>query len=118
MHEKRFGKPVGQVGSDANSPCLPHRVCMNRRSLFFALLVASTAAAQGTTPPAPTTPQRGRGGGQRGGGPPWRTAADTARAHRLYVSTDPQDMPAIDSAAGERQIADRLKTEEFFRQKS
>src|SRR4051812_11511702 len=90
---------------------------MNRRLVLLSLLVASGAAAQGT-PPTTSNPQRGRGGGQRGGGPPWRTAADTARAHRLYVSVDPQDMPTIDSAAGERQIADRLKTEEFFRQRS
>jgi len=87
---------------------------MNRRiASLILVLSAATLAAQGTPP---TQPQRGRGG-QRGG-PPWRTAADTARAHRLYVSTDPADMPTIDSAQGESQIAQRLKTEEFFRQKS
>jgi dipeptidyl aminopeptidase/acylaminoacyl peptidase len=77
---------------------------------------ANTALAQ--NPPAGAgQPQRGRGG-QRGGGPPWRTATDTARAHRLYVSTDPADMPTIDSVQGAAQIAERLKTEEFFRQKA
>jgi dipeptidyl aminopeptidase/acylaminoacyl peptidase len=58
---------------------------------------------------------QGRG---RGGGPPWRTAADTARAHRLYVSADTADMPKIDSAQAAGQITARLRTEEFFRQKS
>jgi dipeptidyl aminopeptidase/acylaminoacyl peptidase len=75
------------------------------------LLVAAAAPAQGTTPP--TTPQRGRGGGNRGG-PPWRTAADTARAHRLYISTDPQDLPKSNAGADARVrtdsiLADRTK---------
>jgi dienelactone hydrolase len=92
---------------------------MNRRWTLLALLaIATSALAQGTPP---TQPQRGRGAGRGGGqrgGPPWRTAADTARAHRHYVSTDPRDMPSIDSAAGARQIQQRLATEEFFREKS
>ena len=90
---------------------------MNRRWASAAfLLIATSAFAQGGADTA-SRPQRGRGG-QRGGGPPWRTAADTARAHRLYVSADTADMPKIDSAQAARQIADRLKTEEFFRTKS
>jgi dipeptidyl aminopeptidase/acylaminoacyl peptidase len=87
---------------------------MNRRAAsLFLLLAAGMVSAQ-----QPTTPQRGRGGGRGLGGPPGRTAADTARAHRLYVSTDTADMPRIDSARAARDIADRLKTEEFFRTKS
>jgi dipeptidyl aminopeptidase/acylaminoacyl peptidase len=87
---------------------------MNRRiASLILVLAAASLSAQGTPP---SQPQRGRGG-QRGG-PPWRTAADTARAHRLYVSTDPADMPSIDSAQGAAQIAQRLKTEESFRQRS
>jgi dipeptidyl aminopeptidase/acylaminoacyl peptidase len=88
---------------------------MNRRTAsLLLLLAASTLAAQDPT----TTPQRGRGGQGRGGGPPWRTAADTARAHRLFVSADTADMPKQDSASAARDIANRLKTEEFFRQKT
>ncbi|HET9777574.1 MAG TPA: alpha/beta fold hydrolase [Gemmatimonadaceae bacterium] len=88
---------------------------MTRRLALTALMACATAAAA-QNPPAGAAPQRGRGG-QRGG-PPWRTAADTARAHRLYVSTNPADMPTIDSAQGAAQIAQRLKTEQFFREKS
>jgi dipeptidyl aminopeptidase/acylaminoacyl peptidase len=88
---------------------------MNRRAASLLLLLAAgSLSAQN-----PTTPQRGRGGGQRGpGGPPWRTAADTARAHRLYVSADTADMPKQDSARAASEMADRLKAEEFFRTKS
>jgi dipeptidyl aminopeptidase/acylaminoacyl peptidase len=87
---------------------------MNRRAASLLLLLAAgMVSAQ-----QPTTPQRGRGGGRGPAGPPWRTAADTARAHRLYVSTDTADMPAIDSARAARDIEARLKTEEFFRTKS
>lgn len=87
---------------------------MNRRAASLLLLLAAgMVSAQ-----QPTTPQRGRGGGRGPSGPPWRTAADTARAHRLYVSTDTADMPMIDSARAARDIAGRLKTEEFFRTKS
>jgi acetyl esterase/lipase len=90
---------------------------MTRRLAVIALVACATAAAAQNPPAGAGQPPRGRGG-QRGGGPPWRTAADTARAHRLYVSTDPADMPTIDSAQGAAQIAQRLRTEEFFRQKS
>jgi dienelactone hydrolase len=88
---------------------------MNRRIASLLLLLTATTLSAQATPP--TQPQRGRGG-QRGGGPPWRTAADTARAHRLYVSADTIDMPKIDSAQAAGQIAARLRTEEFFRRKS
>src|SRR4051812_21454816 len=91
---------------------------MSPRLVMIAVLTLSNLAVAQGNPPGAQQPQRGRGGGQRGGGPPWRTAADTARAHRLYVSTDPADMPTIDSAQGAAQIAQRLKTEDFFREKS
>jgi dipeptidyl aminopeptidase/acylaminoacyl peptidase len=87
---------------------------MNRRTASLLLLLAAgTLSAQNP----PGAPQRGRGGQGRGG-PPWRTAADTARAHRLYVSADTADMPKQDSVRAARDIADRLKAEEFFRTKS
>jgi dipeptidyl aminopeptidase/acylaminoacyl peptidase len=95
---------------------------MNRRSTVVAVAFASVsimvgpkvAPAQGTPPPPPTGGQRGggRGGGQRGG-LPWRTAEDTARAHRLYISTHPEDMPRTNAGT-----AARLATDSIFAARS
>jgi dienelactone hydrolase len=69
--------------------------------------VATVASAQGTPP---TAPQRGRGGGGNRGGPPWRTAEDTMRAHRLYISIDPQDLPRTNANMAARVRTDSILT--------
>jgi dipeptidyl aminopeptidase/acylaminoacyl peptidase len=91
---------------------------MNRRlavAVAFAislLNVGSGAIAQGTT--AGTPPQgTGRGGGQRRDGIPWRTADDTARAHRLYISIHPEDLPKTNP-----RTEARVRTDSIFAARS
>jgi dipeptidyl aminopeptidase/acylaminoacyl peptidase len=92
---------------------------MNRRlvslAAFATFLAGTSVLAQGTPPTGTVPPQRGgaRGGGQRGSGIPWRTAEDTARAHRLYISTHPEDLPKSrsDSVA-------RMRTDSIFAARS
>ena len=44
---------------------------------------------------------------------PWRTAEDTARAHRLYISTHPEDLPRTNP-----QTARRVRTDSIFAARS
>ena len=87
---------------------------MNRSTVVAAALAVlsltahpALGVAQGATTP-PSAPQRGRGGGQ-GFGVPWRTAQDTARAHRLYISIHPEDLPRTNA-----QTARRIRTDSIF----
>jgi len=94
---------------------------MNRRSIVTAVAFAAlsaalgsgVASAQGTPPPSTGTPQRGRGGGGQRSELPWRTAEDTARAHRLYISTHPEDLPHTGA-----QTARRVRTDSIFAERS
>ncbi|HEY6219954.1 MAG TPA: alpha/beta fold hydrolase, partial [Gemmatimonadaceae bacterium] len=43
-------------------------------------------------------------------GPPWRTAADTARAHRLYISISPEDLPKTSAQSDRRVRTDSILT--------
>jgi dipeptidyl aminopeptidase/acylaminoacyl peptidase len=88
---------------------------MNRHTVlavaFASLSVTAPAvgAGQGTPPPPPTgAPQRGSGGGGQRGGLPWRTAQDTARAHRLYISTHPEDLPRTNAGSAARLVTDSI----------
>lgn len=95
---------------------------MNRRSTVVAVAFAAfsvtvgpkAGAAQGATPPVATSaPQRGRGGAGQRGGVPWRTAEDTARAHRLYISLHPEDLPRTNP-----RTANRVRTDSLFAARS
>ncbi len=90
---------------------------MNRRTVVavaFATLsvlanpTAGVAQGAASTPPA-GAPQRGRGGGggQRSG-VPWRTADDTARAHRIYISIHPEDLPRTYGGSAARLVTDSI----------
>src|SRR5437764_1189992 len=86
---------------------------MNRRIAIAAGLAMLTfvfrrdGVAQST--PAPTPPQgTGRAGGAQRAGPPWRTAEDTARAHRLYISIHPEDLPRSNPRTEARRRTDSI----------
>ena len=90
---------------------------MNRRSaalpVAFAVLLSlvgpTVVAGQGSSSPPTGAPQRGRGGGGQRAGVPWRTAEDTARAHQLYISIHPEDLPRTNA-----QTARRIRTDSIF----
>jgi dipeptidyl aminopeptidase/acylaminoacyl peptidase len=94
---------------------------MNRRfsaaAVAVAILTIGTIGRGQATPPATgasaQTGQRAGGGRQRGGGLPWRTAEDTARAHRLYISIHPEDLPRTNP-----QTANRVRTDSIFAARS
>lgn len=91
---------------------------MSRRMAAVAVALAgvaltaapTTARPQASPPPSGATPQRGRG--QRSG-IPWRTAEDTARAHRLYISIHPEDLPKTNP-----RTANRIRTDSIFAARS
>ena len=91
---------------------------MNRRWAALAVVLAANIADAQVVPRVDTASQRGGRG--RGGPPPvvWRTAADTLRAKRLFVSNDSLDLPKLDSAREVAGIAARLRTEAVLAERS
>src|SRR5258708_35233722 len=90
---------------------------MNRRTVVAVAFASLSVLAeptrgvtQGAAPRPPAgRPQRGRGGGggQRSG-VPWRTADDTARAQRLYISIHPEDLPRTYGGSAARLVTDSI----------
>jgi dipeptidyl aminopeptidase/acylaminoacyl peptidase len=84
---------------------------------------ASVAVAQSPAPSMPPipSPRQGQGpGGGGGGGPQTRRNApitDTARAHELYVSKDPKDLPGCGNQCA-AQIARKKTTDSVYAARS
>ena len=84
---------------------------------IFAIGTRPTPGVSQGMPPGTPPAAGGRGAGGRGGGErglaPWRTAEDTVRAHRLYISTKPEDLPRTTARADLR-----LRTDSIFAARS
>jgi dipeptidyl aminopeptidase/acylaminoacyl peptidase len=83
------------------------------------VLSASVAVAQNPAPSMPPipSPRQGQGGA---GGPQTRRNApltDTARAHELYVSKDPKDLPGCGTQCA-TQIANKARTDSIYTARS
>ena len=74
-------------------------------------VIAQSPSPSPSMPPIPSPRQTGGGGG-----PQTRRNApitDTARAHELYVSKDPKDLPGCEDRCA-TQIADKARTDSVY----